>query len=87
MADLNHQTKLSREQISNVIDLYTSGKYEQAIKEIKALNETYPNVPILFNLAGSCCKALGQFESSAKMFNTAVDLPALSKFQCFARSC
>ena len=74
MADLNHQTKLSREQISNVIDLYTSGKYEQAIKEIKALNETYPNVPILFNLAGSCCKALGQFESSAKMFNTAVDL-------------
>ena len=74
MADLNHQAKLSGEQISNVINLYKSGQYQKAINQIKLLNESYPNVPILFNLVGLCYKALGQFESSVKMFKTAVDL-------------
>ncbi|MDC1015744.1 tetratricopeptide repeat protein [Candidatus Thioglobus sp.] len=74
MADLNHQAKLSGEQISNVINLYKCGQYQKAINQIKLLNESYPNVPILFNLVGLCYKALGQFESSVKMFKTAVDL-------------
>jgi len=74
VADLNNQNKLSNAQISFVLDLYTSGQYQEAINQIKVLNEAYPNVPILFNLVGLCYKALGQFEFSVKMFRTAVDL-------------
>ena len=74
MKDLNHSQQLSNEQINNVVNLYKGGKYQEAINQIKVLNETYPNVPILFNLVGTCYKALGQFEFSVKMFKNAVDL-------------
>ena len=53
MADLNNQNKLSNAQISFVLDLYTSGQYQEAINQIKDLNEAYPNVQILFTLVGS----------------------------------
>ena len=53
MKDLNHSQQLSNEQINNVVNLYKGGKYQEAINQIKVLNETYPNVPILFNLVGT----------------------------------
>ena len=73
MTDPN-QSVLSEEQIKSVIALYSSGKYKEAIKQIKILNEVYPNVPLLFNLVGACYKALGQLEGSVKMFEMAVSL-------------
>ena len=74
MKDLNHRQQVSNEQINNVVNLYKGGKYQEAINQIKVLNETYPNVPVLFNLVGTCYKSLGQFEFSVKMFKNAVDL-------------
>ena len=74
MTDLNNRQKLSNEQLSNVVNLYKNGKYQEAINQINVLDETFPNVPILFNLVGACYKALGQFELSIKMYKTAVDL-------------
>ena len=73
MTDPN-QSVLSEEQIKSVIALYSSGKYQEAIKQIKILNEVYPNVPLLFNLVGVCYKALGELEGSVKMFEMAVSL-------------
>ena len=74
MTDSNHQPVLTKEQIDSVVTLYSNGHYKEAIEQIKTLNETYPNVPLLFNLVGACYKALGQLEGSAKMFKTAVEI-------------
>ena len=59
MTDSNQPLTISKQQIDVVIALYTSGQYKEAIDKIKALNETYPNVPFLFNLIGACYKVLG----------------------------
>ena len=74
MTDSNQQSGLSKEQIDSVIALYTAGQYQEAINQIKILNQSYPNTPFLFNLIGACYKSLGQLEGSAKMFETAVNL-------------
>ena len=72
MTDSNHQPSLSKEQIDAVIKLYSDGQYQEAIDQIKSLNESYPNIPFLFNLIGACYKALGNLNCSIIMFDTAV---------------
>ena len=74
MTNSKQQSALSKEQIDSVIALYTAGQYQEAINQIKILNQSYPNTPFLFNLIGACYKSLGQLEGSAKMFETAVNL-------------
>ena len=74
MTDSNQPPTISKQQIDAVIALYSKGQYKEAIDQIKALNETYPNVPFLFNLIGACYKSLGQIEGSSKMFQTAVNI-------------
>ena len=68
MSESNHQPTLSKEQIDSVIALYSNGQYQEAIDQIVALDEVYPNVPFLFNLIGACYKAIGQLDISVKMF-------------------
>ena len=70
----NKQSTLSKEQISTVMSLYSSGKINEAIVTIKALNEEFPNVPLLFNILGACYQSLKQFDASIQMFETAVSL-------------
>ena len=65
---------LSKEQVDSVIALYSSGKIQEAINAIKALNENYPNVPLLFNILGVCYETLGELDAAAKMFKTAVTI-------------
>ena len=74
MTESNHQPTLSQEQIDSVIKLYSNGQYQEAINQIKALNEVHPNVPFLFNLIGACYKAIGQLQGAAKMFKTAINI-------------
>jgi hypothetical protein len=52
--DSKDQISIPKEQVDLVIGLYSSGKINDAIDMIKALNENYPNVPLLFNLLGAC---------------------------------
>jgi predicted O-linked N-acetylglucosamine transferase (SPINDLY family) len=54
--------------------LYSSGKLIEAIAEIKILNESYPNVPLLFNILGACYQAQGKLKDSVKMFETATKI-------------
>ena len=68
------QEALTKEQINAVISLYSSGKYQDAIIQIKELDKKYSNVPLLFNINGACYKALGQLDHALKMFQTAVNL-------------
>ena len=74
MSDSNTQSTLSKEQIDSVIALYSNGQYQKAIDSIKLLNESHPNVPLLFNLIGACYKSLGQLKAAAQMFETAVGI-------------
>ena len=74
MKDAKNQPTISKQEVDSVIALYKSGKYHEVIKKIKVLNEIYPRVPFLFNLAGVCYKSVGELASSAKMFETAVNI-------------
>ena len=74
MTDSNQQSELSKEQIDSVIELYSAGQYQEAVNQIKILNQSYPNTPFLFNLIGACYKSLSQLEGSVQMFKTAVNL-------------
>ena len=74
MINENTQTLLSKEQIESVMSLYSSGNINQAIERIKALNEDYPNVPLLFNILGACYKSIGEIDGALKMFDTATKI-------------
>ena len=68
------QLALTKDQVDSVMGLYSSGKVNEAIDAIKALNENYPNVPLLFNLLGACYNTLGQLDAAAQMFKTALSI-------------
>ena len=70
----NAPLALPKEQVDKVLGLYSSGKIDEAIEMIKALNEDYPNVPLLFNLLGACYNKLEQFDPAAQFFEAAISI-------------
>jgi len=74
MANDSNKPTLTEVQINAVAELYTSGKLDEAIAEIKSLNKDYPNVPLLFNILGACYQAKGLLIDSAQMFETATKI-------------
>ena len=63
-----------KEQLEAVISLYSSGKIQEAIDTVNNLTKSYPDTPLLFNILGACYKKLGQIDTAAKMFSTAVTI-------------
>ena len=63
---------LTNDEINKLLGLYSSGKIDEAIYEIKKLNKDFPNVPFLFNLLGVCYKSIGRTKDSVKAFEAAV---------------
>lgn len=70
----NKLVQLPKNVVEQVHELYKLGDFGEAIKQIKDLNNLYPNQPLLFNLIGACYKEIGQLEGAAKMFRNAVEL-------------
>ena len=70
----NSSNQLSKEQIESVMLLYSSGKIHEAISRIKSLNESYPNVPLLFNILGACYKSIGETDGAIQMFDAATKI-------------
>ena len=70
----NTPLSLPKKQVDLVMGLYSSDKIDETIDMIKALNEDYPNIPLLFNLLGACYNKLGQFDPAAQFFETAISL-------------
>lgn len=70
----SNQPSLPRNEIESVFSLYSNGDFELAIDQIKALNQKYPNEPLLFNLIGACYREIGNLEGAAKMFDAAVTI-------------
>ena len=73
---LDSPIKLSptKEQLDNVINLYSSGKLKEAITSVQALIENYPNEPLLFNICGACFSEMGLIEKAIPEFNVAINL-------------
>ena len=74
MENSNSSNKLSKEEIESVMLLYSSGEIHKAISRIKLLNESYPNVPLLFNILGACYKSIGEIDGAIQMFDTATKI-------------
>ena len=74
MSTNTNQPTLTEAKINSVMTLYSSGQLNEAIAEIKVLNEAYPNVPLLFNILGACYQAQGLLRDSAKMLETATKI-------------
>ncbi len=70
----NKQASLPRKKLESAYKLYSNGQINEAISQIKILNEKFPNQPLLFNLIGACYKEIDQLEGAAKMFGIAVSL-------------
>ena len=70
----NNPQEVSKEKINHIMKLYSNGNYTDAISLIKLLNESYPNVPLLFNILGVCYKSLEKFEDSIQAFENAVTI-------------
>jgi len=70
----NKRASIPRKEVEFVYGLYSKGRIEEAIKQIKTLNEKFPNQPLLFNLIGACYKETAQLEGAAKMFSIAISI-------------
>ena len=66
------KTELSQEKINSVMELFSNGNYEKALKTLSFLMETYPNNSLLFNIKGACYAGLGQLENAVKSYKKAV---------------
>ena len=71
--DINN-LQLTELQIKSVMNLYSSGKLNEAIAEIEKLNTDFPNVPLLFNILGACYQAKGLWQDSIVMFERAIEI-------------
>ena len=57
-----------------VIDLYHKGKIREALDILNTLITRYPDVPELYNIAGSCYAGLGRPGAAVKSFNQALKI-------------
>jgi len=69
---LASQLKLSQGKIDSVIALYSSGHIEESLNLIDALLKDYPDEARLYNLSGSCHKALDQLDKAVKSYEQAL---------------
>ena len=69
-----NKIEIPQSKINALFDLYSKGRYVEAIEKIQNINKSYPNVPIIFNIAGACYKAIGDLKASVKMFENAVKI-------------
>lgn len=74
MDNSNKKAQIPEDKINFIFSLYSSGKINRAIDEIKLLNNDYPNVPLLFNILGACYQSLGQLTESIQMFSNATKI-------------
>jgi predicted TPR repeat methyltransferase len=62
----------SLDQQQSIINLYSQGKLQQALKQAKTLLQQFPNSSVLYNICGACSKGLGQFDDAIEAYNKAV---------------
>ena len=61
-----------QDQIKPIIELFFSGKVQEALNDVEALINDYPNEPLLFNICGVFYKEIGQLDDAIKRFEKAL---------------
>ena len=59
-------------QIQELINFYSQGQLQQALKQVETLVKQFPQSAILFNIQGGVLKGLGQFVASVEAYNKAL---------------
>ena len=60
------------DQLQALIDLYSQGQPQRALKQAETLVQQFPKSPVLFNIQGTVLKSLRQFDLSFAAFNKAL---------------
>lgn len=63
-----------QDNIKKVLNLFSIGKVQEALKKVEALKDNHPNNALLFNISGVCLKALGQLDSAISHFKVALEI-------------
>ena len=61
-----------QDQLKVLINLYSQGQLQQALKQSETLVMQFPQSAILFNIQGAALKGLGQLDASVEAYNTAL---------------
>ena len=61
-----------QDQLQSVINLYSQGQLQQALKQAETLVQQFPQSPVLFNIQGAVLKGLGQLDLSIQAYNKAI---------------
>ena len=71
---LNEATvqKPPQDQLQTLIDLYSQGQLQQALKQAKALVQQFPMSLVLYNIQGAVLQELGQLDLSIDAYNKAL---------------
>jgi tetratricopeptide (TPR) repeat protein len=64
----------SKKQLKEVMGLYSSGLYKEALSAANQLIKNFPNEHLLFNISGACFSEIGPIESAIKSFEKAISL-------------
>jgi tetratricopeptide (TPR) repeat protein len=61
-----------QDQINSIIELFSSGQTQDALVDIEALINDFPNEPLLFNICGVFYKQTGELDEAIKRFEKAI---------------
>ena len=61
-----------QDQLQSLINLYSQGQLQQALKQAETLVQQFPKSAILFNIQGALLKGLGQLEAAIEAYNKAL---------------
>jgi len=72
-----------QDQLQSVINLYSQGQLQQALKQAETLVQLFPQSAILFNIQGAVLKGLGQLGLSVEAYNKALAIKPDYAEACF----
>ena len=62
------------DQLQSLIDLYSQGQLQQALKQAEALVQKFPLSLVLYNIKGAVLQGLGQLDLSIEAYNKALEI-------------
>ena len=74
LLDKGSQMHPTQEQLDSVMGLYSSRKFNEALKAIEVLISDFPNEYLLFNICGACHSEIGSIPLAIDNFKKAIDL-------------
>ncbi|MDB0006284.1 tetratricopeptide repeat protein, partial [bacterium] len=61
-----------QDQLQSLVNLYSQGQLQQALRQAETLVQQFPQSPVLFNIQGAVLKGLGQLGLSVEAYNKAL---------------